>query len=164
MAIGKLAVLGLDDAEHRSRLEQWAETLNTLLGENPDGFVEAIEKYAEELSGYSHGSRFYNIKQLLNTGTRHLARAQHYPQALKVFQMHRPLHDQDWLCPNRLGIQLGIEGRLTALAGDHENAERLLREALSEGERWFGLVEDAKKRPFSTPQGPARPPSPTQRP
>lgn len=161
MSIGKLAVLGLDDPEHRSRLEGWAETLNGALKDDPDAFVEALESYIKELQAYSHGSRFYNIKQLINTGTRHLARAEHFEHALQVFKMHRPLHAQDWLCPNRLGIQLGIEGRLTALTGDYEEAERLLNAAIQESELWFAQIESSKR---TGPPGPKGPPLPEAQP
>ena len=160
MSIGKLAVLGLDDPEHRSRLEGWAETLNGVLKDDPDAFVAAIESYVKELETYTHGSRFYNIKQLINTGTRHLARAEHFDHALLVFKMHRPLHSQDWLCPNRMGIQLGIEGRLTALTGNQEEAKRLLLAAIKEAEDWLMKINHAKTQGPPGPPGPPRPGSP----
>lgn len=156
MSIGKLAVLGLDDPEHRNRLEGWSETLNGVLKDDPDTFVASIQSYRAELQSYTHGSRFYNIKQLINTGTRHLARAGHYEHALRVFKMHRPLHAQDWLCPNREGIQLGIEGRLAALSGNPDEAMRLLSAALEEAEEWFQKIQQAKTQ--GPPPGPPRPP------
>ena len=157
MAIGTLAVLGLDDPAHRQRLEDWAGELNALLAEDPQAFVERIKVYSEELGAYAHGSRFYNIKQLINAGTRHLARAGHYKEALQVFQMHRPLHAQDWLCPNREGIQLGIEGRLLALDAQAPAAREALNKALGEASLWFQQISEAKKDPLQHPKGPGKP-------
>jgi len=154
MSIGTLAVLGLDDPTHRKRLHSWAERLSGLVGADPDGFVQAIENYQSELEAHEHGSRFYNIKQLINAGTRHLARAGHYTQALAVFRLHRPLHAQDWLCPNREGIQLGIEGRLLALSGDTAKARTRLLAAQSESIQWLERISQAKRSPTHRPKGP----------
>jgi hypothetical protein len=149
MSIGSLAVLGLDDAEHHRRLEAWAVELNALLQDDPDAFVHKLEGFKAILEAYSHGSRFYNVKQLINAGTRHLARAGHYKQALQVFSWHRPLHAQDWLCPNREGIQLGIEGRLHALLGEPAAARERLKESVREALIWFGWIAEGKRRPDS---------------
>jgi hypothetical protein len=154
-SIGTLAVLGLDDAEHKARLERWAAHLNGLVDTNPSDFVQAITAYQSELEAYPHGSRFYNIKQLINAGTRHLARAGHYSQALELFQFHRPLHAQDWLCPNREGIQLGIEGRLLALMGEEQKARQTLEAARAESFQWLSKIRQAKRSPVAHPQGPA---------
>ena len=154
MAIGTLAVLGMDDPTHRKRLEDWSNELNDLLISDQKKFVQALETYKSELEGFQHGSRFYNIKQLINAGTRHLARAGHFKEALQVFEMHRPLHSQDWLCPNREGIQLGIEGRLNAIAGDTKAARTILEQAQNEAENWLSKIKEAKKTTPRYPRGP----------
>jgi len=145
MSIGTLAVLGMNDPVHGKRLEQWANALNKLVVSDAQKFVQAIETYKSELDEFQHGSRFYNIKQLINAGTRHLARAGHFNEALQVFKMHRPLHSQDWLCPNREGIQLGIEGRLMALGGDLTAARSTLERAHKESVDWLSTIKKAKK-------------------
>jgi hypothetical protein len=156
MAIGTLAVLGMNDPTHRNRLEGWANELNDLLLSDQQKFVQALETYKSELEGFQHGSRFYNIKQLINAGTRHLARAGHFKEALQVFEMHRPLHSQDWLCPNREGIQLGIEGRLMAMGGDLKAARTVLEQAQTEANDWLRKIKEAKKTNPRPPRGPPR--------
>ena len=159
LSIGTLSVLGLNDDTHRARLEQWVAELNASALENPDGFVTKIKSYVEVFKSYKHGSRFYNIKQLINAGTRHLARTGHYREALTVFQLHRPLHKQDWLCPNREGIQLGIEGRLAALSGDQTTGQETLLLAIQESDSWLQRIAREKARPQSPQQpGPKSPP------
>jgi hypothetical protein len=145
MAIGTLQRLGLDDPEYRSRLDTWSNELNQSLSSgNPEALPEQIASIVEELNQYSHGSRFYNIKQVINSGVRQAAIGGHFGVALEIMQQHRPLHAQDWACPNRLGIQYGIEGRLQLLAGD-ESGVSTLRMAITEGERWLGLIERERR-------------------
>jgi hypothetical protein len=144
MAIGSLEILGLDDPEHRASLDAWSEGLNQSLSANPEALPAQIASIVAELNQYSHGSRFYNVKQVINSGVRQAAIGGHFGVALEIMRQHRPLHAQDWACPNRLGIQLGIEGRLQLLAGD-AGGVATLRSALTEGERWLGLIERASR-------------------
>jgi len=140
MAIGTLQRLGLDDPQHRARLEAWASELNnSLVNGNHAALPGQISSIVDELNQYTHGSRFYNVKQAINSGVRQAAMAGSFSVALEIMRQHRPLHSQDWACPNRLGIQLGIEGRLQLLSGDPEGASTL-RSAIDEGERWLELI------------------------
>jgi len=157
LSIGSLSVLGLEDKEHHERLQDWVSEINTLTPEKPAEVVANIREHIDTFNGYKHGSRFYNIKQLINAGTRHLARNGHYAEALTVFQLHRPLHKQDWLCPNREAIQLGIEGKLAALAGNDILAREKLRLAIQESDVWLNRIAREKARP-QKPRPPGRPP------
>jgi hypothetical protein len=85
-----------------------------------------------------------------------LARAGHFKEALQVFEMHRPLHSQDWLCPNREGIQLGIEGRLMAMGGNLKAARTVLEQAQTEANDWLRKIKEAKKTNPRPPRGPPR--------
>ena len=145
MAIGTLDRLGLNDPVYRGRLAAWSEGLNQSLTDgNHEALPAQIASIVEELNQYTHGSRFYNVKQVINAGVRQAAIAGDFGVALEIMRQHRPLHSQDWACPNRLGIQLGIEGRLQLLAGDAAGVTTL-QSALTEGERWLGLIDRAPR-------------------
>jgi len=146
LAIGRLAKLGLDDAEHYAWLETLADKLDAALAADPKKVPPLIGVAAIWLDEREHGSRFYNIKQLRNDGARQLARAGEYALALEVLRGHYPLHAQDWACPNREGIALGLEGRLMALAGE-DGAEAKLEEAVAAGDRWLADIAGAKRAP-----------------
>jgi hypothetical protein len=162
-AIGTLQKLGMDDAEHRARLQGWAETLDARLAEAPDRVPAEVAGMVDVLDAYGHGSRFYNIKQVRNEAVRQLARAGRPELALAILRTNRPLHNQDWACPNRDGILRALEGRLQAEAGDTAGALRTLEEAVRVGSAFLRDVDAAEragpgggpgKRP---PAGPAVP-------
>jgi hypothetical protein len=114
-AIGTLQKWGLEDAEHRARLEQAASALNA--EQDPDKSLAQLRALAFELDEAPHGSRFYNVKQVRNEGVRVLASQGHYAQALALLSDNFPLHHQDWACPNREGILRILQARLEHLAG-----------------------------------------------
>jgi hypothetical protein len=128
-AIGKLARLGLDDAAHIAWINAQLPVLNDALVNDPPAVVRHLSEMVAALNRYSHGSRYYNIKQVRNAGVRQLARAGHPELARQVLVLNRPFHHQDWACPNRVGIVLAIEGRLLAVAGDPRAPEVLRRAA-----------------------------------
>jgi hypothetical protein len=127
-AIGKLERLGLDDPAHLQWLEDTALVLNQMLAENPGGVVSVVKSRTDHLNQMTHGSRYYNVKQIRNDAVRQLARAGRPRLARQVLAMNFPLHHQDWECPNREGILKAIDGRL-AVEGRQNEAEDLLIEA-----------------------------------
>lgn len=114
-AIGTLQKWGLDDPEHRARLERVAAELNAET--DPDTVLAGVRALAAELDAGTHGSRFYNVKQVRNEGVRVLASQGHAAQALALLNDNLPLHHQDWACPNREGIVLALRARLIHLSG-----------------------------------------------
>lgn len=114
-AIGTLQKWGLEDADHRARLEQSVSALNA--EQDPDQVLAQLRVLALELDEAPHGSRFYNVKQVRNEGVRVLASQGHHTQALALLSDNFPLHHQDWACPNREGILRILQARLEHLAG-----------------------------------------------
>jgi len=143
-AIGKLAKLGLDDAGHRQWVEDTVYVLNSKLGENPGGVLSIVHTRTSHLDQMGHGSRYYNIKQLRNEAVRVLAQAGHPRVALQVLQMNYPLHHQDWECPNREGILVAIDGRISAQAG-LKNAMSRLTEARRLTDAFLAKVDSVPK-------------------
>lgn len=154
-AIGSLAVLSLEDPEHRAWLEARAAELNAL----PDADVPAaIESMVRYLDAKPYGSRYYNIKQLRDTAVRVLASHGAYREALHVLRASWPLHAQDWACPDRAAILRAIEGRLLLAAGDPVAAEEVLGEAMTEADAFLAKVAAAPSS--APPPGPNGPPGP----
>ena len=145
-AIGTLQKMGLDDEEHRAWLTRLADDLNADLADRPDAVVSRGREAAAWLDGHTHGSRFYNVKQVRNALVRQLARSGEPALAVSVLRDNLPLHNQDWACPNRAGILSAIEGRLLAEAGD-PIAETVLRRALQEGADFLAEVDRAEAQP-----------------
>ncbi len=152
-AIGKLAVMGLDDPAHQGWLEGAVQRLNAAGDEQ---VVQEIRALVSELEQRPYGSRYYNIKQLRNEGVRVLARRGRYDLAVTLLRDNTPLHDHDWACPNREGILLAIEGRLLALAGD-SGAEEKLTEAVQASLTFLDAVARAEETP-SAPHTPGTAP------
>ncbi len=165
-AIGRLWMLGDDDESYVAWLEQLAEQLTALADTDPTGFVGAIRGAVGALDRHTHGSRFYNIKQLRNAGVRVLASRGHYTQAASLLADHRPLHNQDWACPNRAGILRAIEARAALAGGDLPTAQSAIEEASELARTFLREVAQAEKSPghglkppgFGPPPSGARPP------
>jgi len=165
-AIGRLWMMGDDDAAYVDWIEQLAERLNALADSDPAGFVEAIRTAVAALDKHTHGSRFYNIKQLRNAGVRVLASRGQHTEAAKLLADQRPLHNQDWACPNRAGILRAIEGRAALAGGDLSTAQAALTEASTLARAFLQEVAQAEKNPgyglkapgFGPPPAGNRPP------
>ncbi len=169
-AIGTLEKLGLDDMEHAAWLDQKAKELNEALDTGPAEVLESVRAMVATFEAMDHGSRYYNAKQARNEGVRQLARAGYFREAAVLVGEMRPLHNQDWACPNREGILLGLEGRLLAEAGDAEAARQALGAALAAGRGFLDQVDAAEAAPPGTAPGrtpprvgPAAPSSPNER-
>ncbi len=143
MAIGKLERLGLDDSAHAEWLRLESVALNQSLTIDPSTVPGRLRKTTETLDAHGHGSRYYNIKAARNEAVRMLARRHEFLVAREVLITNRPLHHQDWACPNRDGILLAIEGRLLASAGD-SRAARVLGEARQAAEDFLAQVDKAE--------------------
>ncbi len=153
-AIGTLQKWGLDDSEHRLRLERAARELNAET--EPDKVLAALRALAAELDSAPHGSRFYNVKQVRNEGVRVLASQGHHTQALVLLSDNFPLHHQDWACPNRTGIVRILQARLEHLAGQApawDSAMRSTREFLDQSLR----AQSGEKVGVEMPRPPGRP-------
>ena len=111
--IGTLMKWGLDDKKHREFLSQTAESIGKNMAQ-PETAVQIAQTAIAKLNSATHGSKFYNVKQLRNATVRQLARAKHYAAAYTLFQDNFPLHHQDWACPNRQGLLLAVARRLLA--------------------------------------------------
>ncbi len=144
-AIGTLQRLGLDDEAHRARLEGWASTLDKALAARPGDVPGKIDEYTRVIDAFGHGSRYYNIKQLRNDAVRQLARADRPDLALDVLRRNRPLHNQDWSCPNREGILLAVEGRLRAESGDLDRAIGVLEASMQASDTFLRDVDAAER-------------------
>lgn len=146
---------GLNDKEHMQWLSTAAKAITSPLPSNPKKSVQAYKKHIQYLENATHGSRFYNVKQLRNATVRQLARSGHYMEAHDVLQDNFPLHNQDWACPNREGILLAIDGRLLALGGA-SNAEAILDKAILSGRTFLKYVDEAEagKRKMPVPPVP----------
>jgi hypothetical protein len=170
-AIGRLWMMGDDDDAYVEWLEQLAEKLTSLADSDPVGFVTAIRTAVTALSQHAHGSRFYNIKQLRNAGVRVLASRGHHTEAASLLADQRPLHNQDWACPNRAGILRAIEGRAALASGDLSTAQTALQEASTLARAFLQEVAQAEKSPgyglkapgFGPPPVGTRPPQPQKR-
>ena len=173
MAIGTLMKLGIDDPQHRPWLEQAAMQLNATLDTNPQEIPALLGRLGDELNEYTHGSRYYNVKQLRNEGVRVLARNQHFDLAREVLLSHYPLKNHDWAVPNRAGILEAIEGRLLALGNQTAEAQKTLQQAWTTSMQFLAWVDQAEaagpgKGPGKTPPrigpppggGPQGPPPP----
>jgi hypothetical protein len=139
-AIGKLARLGMNNAAHVAWLNEYVHALNEHLEGDVASVVEDIDAMVSALDKYTHGSRYYNIKQVRNAGVRQLARAGRLDLALQLLRGHRPLHHQDWACPNRAGILLAIEGRLLAIS-EAKEAPKVLRQAADAATAFLANVD-----------------------
>ena len=151
--IGDLMKWGLNDEEHMQWLSTAAQAITSPLPNEPQRSVQAYQKHIQYLEKATHGSRFYNVKQLRNATVRQLARSGHYMEAHDVLQDNFPLHNQDWACPNREGILLAIDGRLLALGGA-SNAEAILDKAISSGRTFLQYVDEAEAGKRKTPVPP----------
>jgi len=140
-AIGELWAMGADDSAYQSWLEALASDLKSLVDTDPDAFTARIRAAVAAVDAHSHGSRFYNVKQLRNVGMRALASRGHVDHARALLADNLPLHNQDWACPNRAGILQAIDGRLALSAGS-DDALGLLQQA-TESARTF--VADIKR-------------------
>jgi hypothetical protein len=143
-AIGTLQKMGLDDPKHRAWLDETASALNAQR-DDPAAVARIGREAVVWLDEHSHGSRFYNVKQARSDLVRQLARGGHFDLAASVLADNRPLHNQDWACPNRAGILSAIEGRLLAEAGDPQ-AATVLQRALTEGQAFLADVDRAESQ------------------
>jgi|GEM_PF-1127721 len=144
MAIGTLEKLGLDDADHAAFLATQAKVLNGLLASDPSAVPDQVRALTERFDALGHGSRYYNIKQARSEAVRQLARAGEPLLALAVLRENRPLHHQDWACPNREGILLALEGRLLAEAGQVDDGLAFLARSISAGLAFLADVDAAE--------------------
>jgi hypothetical protein len=140
-AIGQLERLSLEDQAWVATLTHLAEDLNA---QEPARVPASLEAAIQTLRlEHDHGSLYYNLKQLRNTGVRVLARKGEYARALEPLRAQRPLRRHDWACPDREAILTGLEGRLQLLAGDPA-AEATLGRALAESQAFLGRIARAE--------------------
>jgi hypothetical protein len=151
--IGDLMKWGLNDKKHTTWLSNAAQEITQAIDNTPEKSFSVYKTHISYLEKGTHGSRFYNIKQLRNATIRQLARAGKYQMAHRVLQDHFPLHNQDWACPNREGILRAIDGRLLALA-ENPLAEETLNKAISLGTIFLQNVEKAEQGVLTTPKPP----------
>ena len=152
--IGSLMKLDHTDPEHEKWLEKQAMLIVSSLESAPDKAVRLCQKAIEELDAYSHGSRFYNVKQLRNACTRQLAKTGHFTEAQEIFQTSFPLHHQDWACPNREGLLLTLSGRLYLQDSQTERGRETLQKALDAGYRFLEMVGEAERGERTEPKPP----------
>jgi hypothetical protein len=156
-AIGTLERLSPDDAEWMAWLASQAGHLAGLAPAEVPAAIDEIEVAIR--SRYPFSSSYYNAKQVRDTAIRVLARQGHAYEAALALRGFRPLHNQDWACPDRPAILSAIEGRLLLLAGDAE-AQAVLERALSESDDFLARIAGAERQVRGRlGQGPARGPS-----
>ena len=154
MGIGTLMKLDASDPDHRVWLESYSAKLQSSIEANPETALKVCSEAIQELDTYTHGSRFYNVKQFRNACTRQFARLEHYSQALKLFEKSFPLHHQDWACPNREGLLLVILGRLHVLSGNNETGLTVLQQSIDAGLEFLNKVTQAENGELTTPKPP----------
>lgn len=154
MGIGTLMKLDVSDDTHHAWLTQYGNTLQELASQHPDKAVATCQQAISELNAYTHGSRFYNVKQFRNACTRQLARLGHYAAAKTIFDDSFPLHHQDWACPNREGLLLVILGRLTALSESTPAGLDVLERAIQSGLGFLQQVDQAEQGLLTEPKPP----------
>ena len=152
--IGSLMKLDHKDIEHAAWLQKKATLIVGSLPENPAQAKEYCQKAMQELDSYTHGSRFYNVKQMRNACTRQLARAGHFSEAQEIFQTGFPLHNQDWACPNREGLLLTISGRLYLQDQQKIQGQKILQKAIDSGLKFLEQVSKAEKGELKEPRPP----------
>ena len=152
--IGSLMRLDHKDAIHSVWLEEQASLIISSLPENPAQAKTYCQRAMQELNAYTHGSRFYNVKQMRNACTRQLARAGHFAEAQEIFQTSFPLHNQDWACPNREGLLLTISGRLYLQDQQRIQGQKVLQEAIDAGLEFLVNVSKAEKGEIKEPRPP----------
>lgn len=151
MGIGTLMKLDLSDDAHN----QWLRTYGTQIqNATPSEMVALCTQAINELNAYTHGSRFYNVKQFRNACTRQLARMGHYQEAKSIFEGSFPLHHQDWACPNREGLLLVILGRLTALSESTNAGIQTLEKSIQIGLDFLKHVDAAEQGTITEPKPP----------
>mgnify|MGYP000067467218 FL=1 len=163
-AIGVLWMMGADDRAFVDWAGQLADQLSRLADTDPDGALRAIRAAVSAVNQHAHGSRFYNVKQLRNAGVRILASRGHGRQAAQLLADQRPLHNQDWACPNRAGILRGLEGRLALASGDTTTARAALDEATDLSRAFLADVSKAERDPSHGLRPPGFGPPPGQKP
>ena len=151
MGIGTLMKLDLSDDAHN----QWLTTYGTQIqNATPSKMVSLCNQAIDELNSYTHGSRFYNVKQFRNACTRQLARMGHYQEAKSIFEGSFPLHHQDWACPNREGLLLVILARLTALSESTDAGIQTLEKSIQSGLEFLEHVDAAEQGTITEPKPP----------
>ena len=121
---------------------------------SPKEALSICQEAITTLDAYSHGSRFYNVKQFRNACTRQLARLGHYEEALAIFNGSFPLHHQDWACPNRQGLLEVIVGRLEFSAGDIDAGRKTLQQSIQSSKDFLEKVGQAQQGLITTPKPP----------
>ncbi len=124
-AIGTLWMMGTDDAAWMAWLAEHEAHLNRALERGPAPFVDHLHHMLDAVDRHTHGSRYYNRKQLRNTGIRCLASRGHWTEARQLVAEQWPLHFQDWACPNRAGILTAIDAHLALCAGGPDTVSAL---------------------------------------
>ena len=152
--IGSLMKLDHKDPEHEKWLEKQAALIVFSLPESPEKATKYCQEAMKKLDSYSHGSRFYNVKQMRNACTRQLARTGHFEEAQEIFQTSFPLHHQDWACPNREGLLLTISGRLYLQNDQTEKGRETLKQAIQAGYDFLENVKRAENGELKEPRPP----------
>ena len=146
-AIGRLWMMGDDDERYLAWVQRLAEQVEKLADSDPSSTVSAIREAVQAVNQHTHGSRFYNVKQLRNAGVRILASRGHYAEAAELLADQRPLHNQDWACPNRAGILKTLEARLALASNEPDSAAALLTEATRLSRAFLADVATAERNP-----------------
>ena len=154
MGIGTLMKLDVSDPEHNDWLVNFGKRLSNVIESTPDKALSICQEAITTLDSYSHGSRFYNVKQFRNACTRQLARLGHYEEALSIFKESFPLHHQDWACPNRKGLLQVILGRLEFSAGDTDEGIMTLQQSIQSSKDFLENVSLAQQGLITTPKPP----------
>ena len=154
MGIGSLMKLDHTDPTHRTWLLAAGQDVLQYLSSAPQRSFSSCQKAVADLDKYTHGSRFYNVKQFRNACVRQLARAQHFELAHTLFMQSFPLHHQDWACPNREGLLLAISGRLLIQDGQMEAGRTELQKSIKAGTTFLQQVTLAEQGKINGPRPP----------
>ena len=154
MGIGSLMKLDVSDPIHNAWLLEQIDLFEKALQENPEAVVQTCQKSIAHLDAQSFGSRFYNVKQFRNACTRQLASLGEYTAAQEIYAESLHLHHQDWACPNRKGLVLGVIGRLQLQNQDISQSQETLEQAIQEGQDFLNNVNLAMQGKLTEPRPP----------
>ena len=149
---GTLMKWNLQDSKHRKFLQTTAQKIGNDLS-SPEQAIQIARDAIKKLDQATHGSRFYNIKQLRNATVRQLARSGAYTEAYTLFMDNFPLHHQDWACPNRKGLLLAVAGRLLA-EGKSPKALETLQTSIDSSMAFLEKVNLAEQGKITSPRPP----------
>ena len=133
---------------------QLRQALSEVIQTTPNGLSPSRREAVTTLDAYTHGSRFYNVKQFRNACTRQLARLGHYKEAL--LSSTEAFH-----CTIKIGhapivkdFSEVIVGRPEFSAGEIDAGIKTLQQSIQSSKDFLDKVDQAQQGLITTPKPP----------